>query len=315
MTNLKKIGLTALAGTLAATTFAQAGELTVGGTARMEYQSTTTETAALGNSSADTFAQNGTVVFSGTGEMDNGHTVSYMQALAGGSLTSQSVAVDMGDMGTVSMASLNMAGIGTIQDMVPNGGEQPWDDLELTKDTHGIPQVGLASPHAGNRLGYKVEAGGAIISAAANYQFAAATTSVAVQMPNLVEGFNIGAGMATDQESETVENDIETVFLTYTMGAVSVGVQSTSIDHQTASSDIQRDSYGISFAVNDNFSIGYGASDVEFDALTKDEESRGIGATYTMGGMKIGFINNQKDNVAGGTSNMEMNELQLTFAF
>ena len=42
MTNLKKIGLTALAGTLAATTFAQAGELTVGGTARMEYQSTTT---------------------------------------------------------------------------------------------------------------------------------------------------------------------------------------------------------------------------------------------------------------------------------
>jgi len=63
MTNLKKIGLTALAGTLAATTFAQAGELTVGGTARMEYQSTTTETAALGTNGVDTFAQNGTVVF------------------------------------------------------------------------------------------------------------------------------------------------------------------------------------------------------------------------------------------------------------
>jgi hypothetical protein len=40
MTNLKKIGLTALAGTLSAVTFAQAGELTVSGTATMEYQST-----------------------------------------------------------------------------------------------------------------------------------------------------------------------------------------------------------------------------------------------------------------------------------
>ena len=52
-----------------------------------------------------------------------------MSARTGAKITSQSVALDMGDMGTVSVASLNMAGIGTIQDMVPNAGEQPWDDL------------------------------------------------------------------------------------------------------------------------------------------------------------------------------------------
>jgi outer membrane protein OmpU len=40
MTNLKKIGLTALAGTLASTSYAIAGDLSVSGTARMEYQST-----------------------------------------------------------------------------------------------------------------------------------------------------------------------------------------------------------------------------------------------------------------------------------
>ncbi len=40
MTNLKKIGLTALAGSLAAIGYAQAGALAVSGTARMEYQST-----------------------------------------------------------------------------------------------------------------------------------------------------------------------------------------------------------------------------------------------------------------------------------
>jgi outer membrane protein OmpU len=319
MTNLKKIGLTALAGTLAATTFAQAGDLSVSGTARMEYQSTTTTTNAGafdgkdGDASTDTFAQNHTLTFSGSGEMDNGHTVSYMQALASGALTSANVKVDMGDMGTVSMASHSAAGISTIQDMVPNGGEQPWDDLGTA--VHGRPQDGIAQPHAGNRIGYTTSAGGATFTAAANYEFGAPTSSIAVQLPNLVEGLNIGGGLATDQESETVENDIETMFITYTMGSVSVGAQTTDIDHQTASSDIERTSYGISFAVNDNFSIGYGVSDVEYQALTKDEESKGFGAAYTVGSMKIGFINNKKDNLNGGTSDMEMNELQLTFAF
>jgi outer membrane protein OmpU len=313
MTNLKKIGLTALAGTLAATTFAQAGELSVSGTARMEYQSTTTETQALGDASTDAFSQNHTLSFTGSGEMDSGHTVSYMQALAAGTITSGNVKLDMGDMGVVSAASHSAAGISTIQDMVPNGGEEPWDDLGT--DVHGRPQDGVAQPHAGTRIGYTTTAGGATITAAANYEFAAPTTSIAIQLPNLVEGLNIGGGLATDQEGEDTENDMETVFLTYTMGSISVGAQSTSVDHQTASSDIQRDAYGISFAVNENFSIGYGVSDVEYDALANDEESRGFGASYTVGGMKIGFINNKKYNLNGGTSNREMNERQLTFAF
>jgi outer membrane protein OmpU len=319
MTNLKKIGLTALAGTLAATTFAQAGDLSVSGTARMEYQSTQTNAVDRFNlggadSASDAFAQNATITFSGSGEMENGHTVSYFQALSAGALTSQGVTVDMGDMGAVSMASANLAGIGTIQDMVPNGGEQPWDDLG-TATEHGKPEQGVASPHAGNRLGYSTSVGGATISAAANYEFAAATTSLAIAMPNLVEGLNIGVGIATDQASETAENDIETAYISYAMGAFSVGYQTTSVDAQAANSDIDRTGYGISFAVNENFSVGYGVSDVEFDALAADEESRGFGASYTVGGMKVGLINNKKDNMGGGTTNMEMTELQLTFAF
>ena len=319
MTNLKKIGLTALAGTLAATTFAQAGDLSVSGTARMEYQSTTTsnvtnDTGAsrTDSSSTDTFAQNTSISFTGSGELDNGMTVSYLQVQAGGTMTSQGVTLDMGDMGTVALTNYNVAGIGTIQDMVPNGGEQPWDDLGTT---HGTPADGIASPHAGNRLGYKTTQGGAIISAAMNYEFASPTTSIAIQLPNLVEGLNIGAGLASDQASEDVENDIETMYISYAMGPVSVGAQTTDINVQTATSDIERASYGISYAVNDNMSIGYGVSTVEYEALSNDEESTGIGASYTSGGMKLGIIHNQKDNLNGGTTDMEMTELQLTFAF
>ena len=319
MTNFKKIGLTALAGTLAATAYAQAGALSVSGTARMEYQSTTTSNVSntsgatrTDSSSTDAFVQNQTVSFSGSGELDNGMTVSYLQALFAGSVTSQGVTLDMGDMGTVALTNYNVAGIGTIQDMVPNGGEQPWDDLGTT---HGTPADGIASPHAGNRLGYKTTQGGAIISAAVNYEFASPTTSIAIQLPNLVEGLNIGAGLASDQAAEDTENDIETMYISYAMGPVSVGAQTTDINVQTATSDIERASYGISYAVNDNMSIGYGVSTVEYEALSNDEESTGIGASYTTGGMKLGIIHNQKDNLNGGTTDMEMTELQLTFAF
>ena len=309
MTNFKKIGMTALAGSLAAIGYAQAGALDVTGTARMEYQSTT---SATGNAN-DSFAQNTSISFSGSGELDNGMSVSYfsLQSAGGNNSSSQSVALDMGDAGTLTMSNYNMAGIGMIQDKVPNGGEQPWDDI----GTHGTPEQGVASPHAGNRLGYITSAGGATVSAAMNYENQSPTTSLAVSMP-LMEGFEVGAGMATDKGGEAdKENDITTMYAKYTMGGISIGYQLTDVDQEAATTDIERTAYGISFAVNDNLSIGYGISDTEFEATSLDEENAGIGIAYTSGGMKLGIINNTKDNAGGSAGAEEMTELQLTFAF
>ena len=307
MTNLKKIGLTALAGSLAAIGYAQAGSLSLNGTARMEYSTDSSSTASTG-----AFAQNTSISFSGSGELDNGMNVSYfsLQSATANS-SSQSVALDMGDMGKVTMSNYNMAGIGMIQDKVPNGGEQPWDDI----GTHGTPEQGVASPHAGNRLGYITTAGGATVSAAMNYENQSPTTSLAVSMP-LMEGLEVGAGMATDKGGEAdKENDITTMYAKYTMGGISIGYQLTDVDQETANTDIERTAYGISFAVNDNLSIGYGISDTEFEATSLDEENAGIGIAYTSGGMKLGIINNQKDNSNGATGADETTELQLTFAF
>jgi outer membrane protein OmpU len=101
------------------------------------------------------------------------------------------------------------------------------------------------------------------------------------------------------------------------MGSISVGAQKTKVDAEVASSDIERDAYGISFVVNENLSVGMGKSDVEYDAAAKsmDEESREVGAVYTSGGMTVGFQNIKKDGINGTTVDHEMNELQLTFAF
>ena len=308
MTNLKKIGLTALAGSMAAIGYAQAGDLSVSGTARMEYQSTT---ASDGNS-GDSFAQNTSITFSGSGELDNGMTVSYMSLQAASNVSSQSVILDMGDMGILSMANYDVAGIGTIADKVPNGGEQPWDDL----GTHGDPANGIADPHTGNILGYKTTAAGATITAAMNYEQSEPTTSVAVSY-TVMDGLEIGGGLATDMSAVDTEDDIETMYVKYTMGGISVGYQDTTVSPETASTDVERSAYGISFAVNENLSVGYGVSDTEYEssAITLDEENTGIGIAYTSGGMKLGIINNTKDNANGSAGEDEMTEFQLTFAF
>ena len=309
MTNLKKIGLTALAGSLAVTAYAQAGALSVGGTARMEYQTNSVTTAGV-ETSADAFSNNGTLTFSGSGELDNGMTASYYQALFDGSLTSSNVKLDMGDMGTLGMGDHNHAGIGTISDIVPNGGEQPWDDIGV----HGGHEDGVASPHTGDRLGYTT-AGDIVVSAAMDFAGIGSTTSIALSNSTLIDGLKVAVGIADVQSTATTEDDLETYGLSYTMGSISVGAQKTKVDAETANSDIERDAYGISFVVNDNLSVGYGVSDVEYDALANDEESSEVGAVYTSGGMTVGIQNITKDNINGTAVDHEMTELQLTFAF
>ena len=276
MTNFKKIGLTALAGSLAATAYAQAGSLSVSGTARMEYQSNYKTTSGV-ESSTETFANNGTLKFSGSGELDNGMTASYMQALNDGTLTSSNAKLDMGDMGTLAMGDHNHSGIGTISDIVPNGGEQPWDDI----GTHGGHEDGVASPHTGDRLGYTT-AGDFVVSAAHDFSADGATTSIAVSNSTMVEGLKVAVGLADVQSTAALEDDLETYGFSYTMGSISFGAQKTKVDAETAASDIERDSFGISFAVNENLSIGMGKSDVEYDALANDEESTEFGAVYTL---------------------------------
>jgi outer membrane protein OmpU len=261
------------------------------------------------------FLQNTTITFTGSGEV-NGFDVSYMQAITGQtdkSVTSNNVVVDMGDAGVVSMATHNKAGIGTISDKVPNGGEEPWDD----QGTHGGHEDGVASPHTGTRLGYTYDAGTVTLTAASDLSGDGGTHSAAISSDSLAEGLNVGIGVADVQSTEANEDDLETAFITYTVGSISVGAQKTKVKAEVAASDIERNSYGISFVVNDNLSLGYGVSDVEYDAAakTKDEESKGFGAQYTAGGMTIGFINNKKDNANGSTTNLEMNEFMITFAF
>ena len=318
MTNFKKIGLTALAGSLAATTFAQAGSMNVSGTAQMEYESNSYGTNK--NTVTDEFRFNQNISFSGSGELDNGFGVELMitENLNGaGTVTSATVALDMGDMGVLRMDDYYYgAGMAAYQDVVPNAGEQVWDDTGAAD--HGSPDEGITNPSTSGieTLGYTVSANGFTLSTSLAFEGDGSEETAVIAADGLVDGLLVGAGAGTNVNGALAEDDMETYFIKYAVGPITVGAQQSKIDAEAANSDIERDAYGISFAVNENLSISYGVSDTEFDAQTSDEENKGFSASYTSGGMTVGLVNNQKDN-AGGTAatDEEVVELKLTFAF
>ena len=96
MTNIKKLGLSALAGSLVAVS-AQAGEMSVTGSANVTY--VTGKNAAAGKS----IGTDKDVAFTGTGELDNGWTFTVSTLLTDAySVSSSYTSMTMGSLGTVS---------------------------------------------------------------------------------------------------------------------------------------------------------------------------------------------------------------------
>lgn len=305
MNNLKKLGLTALAGSLVAST-AVAGALDVSGTAKVKYQSKGSE-----RTSGNPWSDATTITFSGSGDLDNGMTISYGYTMADAIFSSSKLALDMGDSGVVSFGNVShQAGISKYSDKMPTAGEQVWDDVD--SDDEGVTDLG-----ADNTLGYEITMSG--ITASASYARTGVGTdnSIVLIANDLVDGASFGVGTGTNTASNTTEDDMTTIWATYTTGPVTMGVQLSEIDKTAANSDVDREAVAVSFAVNENLSISYGISNVEYEVSTKsDEESSGFSASYTMGSMTLGAVANSTDSVKGTAgTDYSFTEVSLAFAF
>ena len=324
MNNLKKLGLTALAGTLAASV-AQAGTLSVSGTAEINYQ-----TNGDGTATGNPFNDNQTMTFSGSGDLDNGMTVSYSNTITGGAgttinFTGSSVAIDMGDAGVIGLYGdhADGAGISAYQDVIPTAGEQVWDDTGAAD--HGSIDEGVVDGGVNNNLGYKASLGDLTISAAWGKATDGGEGSVVLVYDNLIDGLSLGVGVGETQEDPGNKNttDLETAFVTYSMGAITVGFQrsevSPTVSNGTtvATTDKERNHYGISFAVNENLSISAGKSDLEYGHTNLlDQTDSGISASYTMGATSIGLVHNRTEDLHGvAGDDYDVSEVKLTFAF
>ena len=69
--------------------------------------------------------------------------------------------------------------------------------------------------------------------------------------------------------------------------------------------------------VNDDFSISAGKQETDFGTAAQDEENTGYSASYTMGGMTIGYAYNEVKNAAGSATaaDIEASIVNLSFAF
>jgi outer membrane protein OmpU len=309
MTNVKKLGLTALAGSLVATS-GFAGALDVTGTAKVIYASQD-ETEVTGNP----FSMSQGMGFTGSGDLDVG-TLSYTYSATNMALSSSNLKLDMGDNGTISFANgASLTGMQAYYDKMPTAGEQVWDDLDGQAN-------GVASMTTTNTLGYSGTFSGIGVSAAYNKSAGAATNgsskSIALTSAGLIDGAEMGWAHA-DVAGSTNNNgtDSDTIYVTYTAGSVTMGGQLTKIDKSAVNSDLDRQHVAVSIAVNENLSVSLGRSNVEFEAAAKDDqESVGLSFSYTMGSMTI-VGNSQTEDNSGGTQGTDdsVTEVSVAFAF
>ena len=305
MKNITKLGLTALAGTLVASS-AFAGAMSVSGSAKITHASAD-ETETQGNS----FSNSKGISFSGSGELDNGYTVSTTYTMSNAAFSSSQVTIDMGDMGTVGLwNNANGAGINKYSDMMPTAGEQVWDDSDA--DDNGVPLH-----DNDNMLGYNYSSGNlgvsvAYVNGGSGTTGGGASDSSWVVTYQAMDGLEIGVGQG---ENGTTQ-DLQTIYGKYTMGSITVGYQMSEIDNASSSADEETTAYSASMAVNEDLSVSVGRHSVDMGPGTTDEVSTGVSASYVMGSTTIGFVANSTQDVAGSAgSDDSYREISMSFAF
>ena len=328
--NIKKIGLTALAGSLVATT-AMAGELSITGGAILSYKTFDGSNDATDNPTK--FAMDQELTAAGSAELDNGMTVSLSHALTStgsGSATS-SITLDMGDMGVVKYSDASIGGgLNALDDIMPTA----WE--EVTDGVAGEVQAAMGN---GAGFNWAKDISGAAVSVTYSENFTATGTdgtqvtagaatglgtshSVGITYPVGDTGLTIFGGMGTEGQADTTEIDHDTLGVKYAMGAFTVGYQVNNEDNSAASNTVAADEdlettiMGVSFSVNDDLSISYGRHETTSTATSAlDQEIDGVSIAYSMGGMTLSAYNHDGKNISNVTGTSEGTEISLAFAF
>ena len=318
MNNLKKVGLTALAGALVSVS-ANAAELAVSGGASISFGGEEKQTTGNG------WSMNDGVTFTASGEMDNGFNISVKQIIdssdgtGGAIMDTRILTIDMGDTGTLTFAGDGGSSVlDAIDDVTPSAGEESWDDVT------GADTLTVIGGTGGNNM-FHYSNGNLMDGLTVSASYTPSNGATEDESSNDygfkytgIEGLTLGGGAGEDNTVGTASVDITNVYATYTMDAFSVGYQVSEFDSETANSDRDFTAIGISYAVNDDLSVSINESEVEYEGgSTKvDQEATGISVSYTMGSMSISANHNTVDNVGGtGTDDRSGYALTLAFAF
>ncbi len=312
--NIKKIGLTALAGALVSVS-ANAAELTVTGGASLGFSGE--EKTAKGNG----WTMNDTITFAASAEMDNGWVVSTSMMIDSGdnagirNIDNRSMKIDMGDAGTLTFyGSAGSSNISLMDDTTPTAGEEAWDDVSGAT-AHAYGPTGLDTFfYQNSSMIDGVTIGLDYIPSDGSDQIESSTAATIKYTG--IDGLTIGAGMGEDNgEGPTDADDVTAFNVTYAMDAISVGYSSYEVDSNASSSDTTLTAMGISYAVSDDLSVSVNSAETQIEGST-DQEALGVSASLVIGSMTLSANHNSVENV-GGTSGKDRSgyALGLSFAF
>jgi len=338
MNNLKKVGLSALAGSLVAFS-ANAVEVTVTGKTEVTYSGTTD--GVNGNK----FGGGNALTFSGSGDM-NGMTATYTAVIGDGgqansnnseTFASSSLMLDMGDMGTIGFdQGVGEFGVGTIDDKMPYAYEEIWTYTGAANGLRaagGTNVVGYKNDFAGYTFTIELDPGHADYSSKGGSgdggNTGAGTTDSGYNWAvtgSPMDGMSVGFGHGKEEKkdsSQTNEQDntYTTAYATYAIGGLTLGYQMSDGNGGSAgASGNIVDIYGASFAVNDNLSVSVTQMDNEFDKASGTnvtEETSGVGISYTMGSASVRMLRAETDNLGGVSTakSVEHTEISLLLAF
>jgi len=333
MNKLSKLGVSALCGSLAAISAANAGDLTATGGVHVTWLSE--EGANTGNPIGMASA----VSFKGTGELDNGWGVAL--TIAGndaGAYSASNVKITLPGMGDVIINQGDSGtGIARMDDMTPS----VWEEADGAGISAGIDKtVGVnggttieVTPSevmpAGltARFAYSKDADGGNVNDKASGGVTGAlgsgydiTVEAGADLTG-VDGLTLYAGMSEYeqyQNSAAVNGDgSERVYgVKYATGGFTVGYQKS--DEETGEAtmtDYDNTYYSVTFSVNDDLSIGYNHVTSDQTGGTVDAEATSYQAAYTMGGatFRVAEVDIDGRNYATGNVNGHVVSMGLAF--
>ena len=321
MNKFKKIGFSALAGSLVAVS-ANAGEMSVAGSASVGLEHTNGGAASAGKS----WSMGNQLTFSGSGELDNGMNVSLSFIIdqgddetdnetgAGNSpFDSHSVAIGMDGLGTVTfhgeggsaaMSATHGSAAGGIWDSYQAAADEP-ESGHSSNDmiTYALPTivdgVALSASYTPNGDG------GADSSTSYNASYTG------------IEGLTISYGAGEDNKA-TATADATAWKVSYAYGPITVTASELEYDHTTDASDRDMESQAVSYTVTDEISVTYGVEEITDGTGAEDAEFERLSASYTAGGMTVTLTTDEGENIdysTTATKDQERWAISASFAF
>lgn len=324
------VGSVALAG-------ASFADTKVTGNVEMQYRTDSYDKAADKITGGSGLGMETNIGVAHTRDLDNGMKLSAGMNLETGNTTATNDSEASSDVGYIEISSgnfsvhvgqdygnnLNTIGIPTVGDHYADASAASLATTmkDLSEEAHDALHIGIAQKFEGGVawLNYAPNNNtkNATVGASDSALSDTAGSSLEVGVKATIEGVSIQLGQQVDQQtidsSSTDSAKQQFISVGYNFGQLAVGASLRTYDDGSTSSatnDYENKSFGVTYAVNDQISVGLQRGTAAEGNDTVDEETTMFSVGYSLGGLGLEFNYAQVDNI-GADSGTNAESIQI----